>query len=66
MYFIILLLKSKNPTTKILYDSIIVVINKFKKYIYFILFKKTFDTEQLKYLFINLNHIILKCITKHY
>ena len=40
MDFIIKLLKSKNSTTKMIYDLIIIVINKLLKYIHFILFKK--------------------------
>ena len=45
MDFIIILLKFKTLITKILYNSIIIVINKLKKYILFILFKKKLDVE---------------------
>ena len=51
--FITKLLKSKNLTTKIFYNSIMVVINKLTKHIHFIYFKEIFDMEQLKHLFIN-------------
>ena len=42
MDFIIKLLKSKNSTLKILYDSIMIVIDKLTKYIHFIPFKEIF------------------------
>ena len=53
MDFIIKLLKSKDPTMEIFYDSIMVVVDKLTKYFYFIFFKETFDAEQLRYFFIN-------------
>ena len=49
----LLKLKEKDSITKIFYNSIMVVVNKLIKYVYFILFKKTFDTKQLQYFFIN-------------
>ena len=53
MDFIIKLLKSKDSTTKIFYNLIIIIINRLTKYFHFIFFKKTFDAEQLRHLFIN-------------
>ena len=50
MDFITKLLKSKNPTIRIFYDLIIVVMNKLTKYFHFIFFKETFDAEQLRHL----------------
>ena len=51
MDFIMKLPKSKDFTTRILYNSIMVVVNKLTKYIHFISFKETFNTKQLKHLF---------------
>ena len=45
MNFITKLLKSKDPTMEVFYDSIMVVINRLMKYIHFIFFKETFDAE---------------------
>ena len=45
MNFIIKLLKSKNLITEILYDLIMVIINKLTRNVHFILFKKTFNTK---------------------
>ena len=45
MNFITKLLKLIELTTKIKYNSIIVVVDKLIKYLYFILFKKTFDAK---------------------
>ena len=45
MNFITKFLKLVEPTTKIKYDSIIIVVDKLIKYIYFILFKKIFDIK---------------------
>ena len=53
MDFIIKFLKSKDPTTEILYNLIIIVINKFTKYVYFISFKEIFTAKQLRHFFIN-------------
>ena len=53
MDFITKLPKSKNLTTKILYNSIMVVVNKLTKYTHFIPFKETFNTKQLKHLFLD-------------
>ena len=46
MNFIINLSKSKDSTIKILYDLIITVIDKLKKYIHFISSPKTFNAKQ--------------------
>ena len=43
--FITKLLKSKDPTTKVFYELIIIIINKLTKYFHFISFKETFDVE---------------------
>ena len=53
MNFITKFSKLVEPTIKIKYNSIIIVVDKLIKYIYFILFKKTFDAEQLEYLFVD-------------
>ena len=53
MNFIIKLLKSKNSTTIIKYDSIMMIIDKFIKYAYIILFKKKFTIEQLEIIISN-------------
>ena len=53
MDFIIKLPKSQNPTTKIFYDLIMVVVDRLMKYSHFIPFKETFDAEQLGHLFID-------------
>ena len=53
MDFIIILLKSKDFTTRFFYIIIIIIINKLIKNIYFIPFKKGFDVEQSKYCLIN-------------
>ena len=53
MDFIIKFSKLVEPTTKIKYNLIIIVVDRLTKYIYFILFKKTFDAEQLEYLFVD-------------
>ena len=53
MDFITKFSKLIEPTTKIKYNSIIIIVDRLTKYIYFILFKKTFDAKQLKYLFVD-------------
>ena len=53
MDFITKLPKSKDLTTRVLYNSIMVVINRLTKYLHFIAFKETFNAEQLKQLFID-------------
>ena len=53
MNFIIKLLKSKDSTTKIMYNSIMVVINKLIKHVCFINFKEIFDAKQLRHFFID-------------
>ena len=53
MDFITKLLKSKDPTTSVIYNSIIVVVNKLIKYIHFILFQEIYNAEQLSYFYIN-------------
>ena len=47
------LLKSKNSTTKILFNSIMVVIDRLVKYIHFISFQEIFYAEQLRHVFTN-------------
>ena len=66
MDFITKLLKSKDFTTKVFYNSIMVVVDKLTKYIHFIFFQKIFDAEQLKHLFINQNHTISKYSIKYH
>ena len=53
MDFITKFSKLVEPTTKIKYNLIMIVVDRLIKYIYFILFKKTFDAEQLGYLFVD-------------
>ena len=47
MDFITKLPRSKDLSTEIIYDSILVIVNKLTKYIYFMLYKETFIAEQL-------------------
>ena len=46
MDFIIKLLKSENLITNIKYNNILVVVNKFTKYVYLILYNEKFMTKQ--------------------
>ena len=50
MNFIIKLSKSKNSTTKITYDFILIIIDKYIKYSHFISFNETFIAKQLKFI----------------
>ena len=47
--FIVKLPKFKKPITKIVYDLILVIIDRFTKYKYFILYKETSLAENLAY-----------------
>ncbi len=51
--FIIKLLKSTNLATENRYNSILIIINKFIKYLYIIACKEKFIAEQLKYIILN-------------
>ena len=53
MDFIMKLSKSKNETTEVIYDSILIIMNKIFKYAHFIVFKETYNTKQLKYIILN-------------
>ena len=53
MNFIIKLFKSKDLVVEILYNLIMVIIDKLIKHVHFIPFKKKFDVEQLGHFFIN-------------
>ena len=53
MNFIMKLSKSKNEITEINYDNILIIVNKFLKYAHFIVFKKTYNAKQLKYIILN-------------
>ena len=53
MDFITKLLKSRDPTTGIQYNSIMVVVDRLTKYTHFIPFKETFNAEQLGHLFLD-------------
>jgi len=60
--FIIKLLLSKNSITNISYNSILIIINKLIKYIYFINYIKILNAEDLIYIFLQTiftNHDIL-------
>ena len=53
MNFIIKLPKSKDSTNEEAYDAILVMIDRLTKYCHIILFKKTYNVEQLKYVVLN-------------
>ena len=53
MDFITKLPKSKNEATGIIYDNILIIVNKLSKYAHFIIFKKTYNAKQLKYIILN-------------
>ncbi len=45
--------KSTNLVTKNRYNLILIIINKFIKYLYIIIYKEKFIVEQLKYIILN-------------
>ena len=51
--FIIKLFKSKNSTTEIEYDSILVIVDRFIKYSHIIVFKENYSIEQLEMIILN-------------
>ena len=51
--FIIKLPKSKDPVTAITYNSIMVIVDRFTKYLIVVLFKKTHTAEQLGHLLLD-------------
>ena len=51
--FITKLPKSKNPVTGITYNLIIVIVDRFTKYLITVLFKKTHTVEQLGHLLLD-------------
>ena len=51
MDFIVKLLRSKKPLTKTLYDNILVIVDKFTKFSYFVLYKKRSTAEKMAYTF---------------
>ena len=53
MDFITKFPKLVEPIIKIKYDLIMIIVDRLIKYVYFILFKKTFDAKQLKKLFVD-------------
>ena len=53
MDFIIKLPKSKDPTTQIQYDSILIIVDKLTKYSHIIPFQEKFSAEQLEYVILN-------------
>ena len=53
MNFIIKFSKLKNSTNEEAYDAIFVMIDRLTKYCHIILFKKTYNVEQLKYIVMN-------------
>ena len=53
MNFIIKLSKSKNSTNEKAHDAILVMIDRLIKYCHIILFKETYNVEQLKYIVLN-------------
>ena len=44
--------KSKKPLTGIVYNSILIIINRLTKYMKYILYKKSSNTEELVYTFL--------------
>ena len=53
MNFIIKLFKLKKLIKKIIYNSILVIMNQLIKYTHIILFKETYFSEQLEYVILN-------------
>ena len=53
MDFITKLPKSKDPVTEITYNSIMVIVDRFTKYLITVLFKETHTAEQLGYLLLD-------------
>ena len=53
MDFITKLPKSNGPVTRITYNSIMVIVDRFTKYLIVILFKETYTAEQLGYLLLD-------------
>ena len=53
MNFIIELPKSENQITRILYNNILMIIDKLTKYLYLILYKKASNARQIAWLIIN-------------
>ena len=51
--FITKLPKSKDPVTGIIYNLIIVIVDRFTKYLIVVLFKVTYTAEQLGYLLLD-------------
>ena len=47
------MLKSTNLAIENKYNSILVIVNKFIKYLYIIVYKKKFIAKQLKYIILN-------------
>jgi hypothetical protein len=52
--FIIKLPKSREPLIKIIYDSILVIIEELTKYIYFELYKESLTAKNLVYIFMKI------------
>ena len=53
MNFIIKLSKLKNSTTQKKYDSILIMMNKFIKYSYIIVYKKFYFVKQFEFIILN-------------
>ena len=53
MDFITKLSNSKNEIIGIIYNNILIIVNKFSKYAHFIAFKKIYNAKQLKYIILN-------------
>ena len=51
--FITKLPKSKDPVTEITYNSIMVIVDRFTKYLIVVLFKKIYTAEQLGHLLLD-------------
>ena len=53
MNFIIKLSKSKNSIINVIYDSILVIINRLIKYSHIILFDESYIAKQLRFIVLN-------------
>ncbi len=53
MDFVIKLLKLKDPVTKDIFNSIIVIVNKLTKYTIIVPYKKTYKVDQLGFILLD-------------
>ena len=50
MDFIMKLLPFRDPVMKVQYDSIWVIVNRYSKWAYYLLFKESYNAKNLRYL----------------